>query len=207
MPATIVRKWETDEQYVLDQATDSSWSHDTEWGEKAAMKFMHMGDTLFRSGELYHNDAVADFGGNDGFSSYQFYRRNGIRPTVIDCEPTRLAFARREYSLPTLQCFIEDIPLPDNSIDWGFCSHTLEHTRDISRALKEMARVINRGCAFVVPLETKETASGNIAHAVCCTSIKQWKDLLNPHWRIRSSARTKKRCEAQIFAIPRKVIK
>jgi len=201
---SIIRSWDNDDQYVRDQATDSSWSHDTAWGEAAALKFMSVGDTLLATGELFHNDTIADFGGNDGFAAHQFYRRHGIRPTVIDCEPRRIAFAHREYKLDTVQCFLEDIPLPDNSIDWGFCSHTLEHTRDVDKAISEISRVVKRGCAFILPLETRDQTLQNIAHAVNCSTMTQWKKLLTPHWTIRGSARTKSCIEAQIFAIPRR---
>ena len=204
MPSSVGRTWSDDEQYVRDQATDSSWSHDTAWGEAAALKFMATGDTLFRTGQLFHNDTIADFGGNDGFASHQFYMRHGIKPVVIDCEPRRIAFAQREYGLSTVQCFIEDIPLPDKSIDWGFCSHTLEHTRDVVKALSEISRVIKRGCVFILPMENHDEASLNMAHAVSCSTVGQWKKLLTPHWIVKGSARTKCRVEAQIFAIPRK---
>ncbi len=204
MNNAVIRTWTDDEQYVRDQATDSSWSHDTAWGEQAALKFMSVGDCLFRVGQLHHDDTLADFGGNDGFAANQFFRRHGIKPMVIDCEPRRLAFAEREYGLRTVQCFIENIPLPDNSIDWGFCSHTLEHTRDVKKALAEMSRVIKRGCSFILPMETHDEASQNIAHAISCSTLGQWKKLLTPHWIIKGSARTKCRVEAQIFAIPRR---
>ncbi len=201
---TIIRAWDSDEQYVKDQATDSSWSHDTAWGKTAALKFMSVGDILLNTGQLFHNDTIADFGGNDGFAAHQFYMRHGIKPMVIDCEPHRIAFAKREYDLSTIQCFIEDIPLSDNSIDWGFCSHTLEHTRDVNKALSEIARVIKRGCVFILPIESVDNASRNIAHAVSCSTLGQWKELLRPYWTIKGSARTKCRVEAQIFAVPRK---
>ena len=200
----IVRTWETDEAYVASQCKDSSWSHGSAWGENAALKFMDYGDTIKGHGWLYHDDRIADFGGNDGYASHQFFIRHAVKPMVIDCEPRRLAFARREYNLSTLECFIEDIPLEDNYIDWGFCSHTLEHTRDVSKALSEMARVIKRGCAFVFPLESMKGALANEAHSVSSTSLGAWKKLMRPYWIVKGSARTGCGTEGQIFALPRK---
>jgi SAM-dependent methyltransferase len=201
----VVHTWDSDDAYIADQDKDSSWSHDTAWGECAATKFMDYGDKIRAFGWLYHDDTVADFGGNDGFAAHQFFLRHGIKPLVIDCEPRRLAFAAREYGLKTLRCFIEDIPLPGKSIDWGFCSHTLEHTRDVGRAIAELARVVKRACAFVVPLEKPDVARRNPAHSVGCATLKEWKELLKPHWVIKGSGRAVCRTEGQLFALPRRV--
>ena len=70
---------------------------------------------------LFHDDTVADFGGNDGHASYQFYLAHKIKPLVIDCEPHRLEYAAKIYGLSTYETFIERMPeLKDASIDWGF---------------------------------------------------------------------------------------
>ena len=204
---SVVRTWDDDESYISDQNKDSSWSHDSAWGESAAGKFVDYGETIKRYGWLYHDDKVADFGGNDGYAAQQFFLRHGVKPLIVDCEPRRLEFARREYNLETLQCFIEDMPLADKSIDWGFCSHTLEHTRDIQKALSELARVIKRGCAFVFPMEKMKHAKNNPAHSVSCTTLVGWKKILRPDWIVKGSARTACRSEGQIFALPRKVSK
>jgi len=203
----IVHRWDTDEAYIADQNTDNSWSHETEWGECAAMKFMMYGDRIKELGYLYHDDTAADFGGNDGFAANQFYLRHGIKPMVIDCEPRRLAFAKQEYGLEILRCFLEDIPLSDNSIDWGFCSHTMEHTRDVDAALSEIARVIKRACWFILPLETVENALKNPAHSVACPTLKEWRRLMKPYWVIKGTEVGSCRGEARVFAIPRKLSK
>src|SRR6267142_236072 len=94
-------------------------------------------------GVLCHDDKVADFGGNDGRSSFCFYQKHKIKPLVVDCEPQRLQHAANYYHMETYQTFVEDMhDLKDDSIDWGFCSHTLEHTRDNEKAMRESARVI-----------------------------------------------------------------
>jgi ubiquinone/menaquinone biosynthesis C-methylase UbiE len=203
MISPIVRTWDSDELYLEDQDGDSSWSHSTAWGENAAMKFMAYGDTLKERGWFYHDDTVADFGGNDGFAAHQFYLRHGVKPIVIDCAANRLEFAAASYGLVTVQCFLEDIQLPDKSIDWGFCSHTMEHTRDPELALAEIARVVKRACAFIVPLEKPENAKENRAHCVGCPTVDGWKKLMHRDWIVKGSARTLGREEAQIFARPR----
>lgn len=176
MPSRQIRRWQTDDEYVADQDRESSWSTGSIWGKAAAQKFALFGRSL--GPNLFHDDKVADFGGNDGFAAYTFYLEHKVKPLVVDCEPKRLAHARDVYQLPTLQAFIESMPLPDKSIDWGFTSHTLEHTRDTGQALWEMARVVKRGCCFYLPLEDRKHAKANHAHAICFRQPKGWTALL-----------------------------
>lgn len=46
------------------------------------------------------------------------------------------------------------LPFEDHSIDWVFCSHTLEHLHDIPAGISELARVAKYGMHIVVPLES-----------------------------------------------------
>lgn len=186
-----VRSWTSDRDYIDSQRKDSSWNHRSAFGEFSAQKFIKYGEVLRKEGLLYHDDKVADFGGNDGFCSNAFYLIHKIKPLVIDCEPDRLLYATEVYKLKTLQCFIEEIPLPDKYVDWGFCSHTLEHTRDPVKALREMSRLVKRGMLLVVPLEGKEHARCNTAHSLSSPTMLQWKQLIGDSgvWAIKKSKR------------------
>lgn len=195
------RKWRSDSEYVADQAKESSWSHASPWGEAAAVKFVKFGRWL--GDRLFHNDSVADFGGNDGYASYRFYLAHSIKPLVVDCEPQRIEHADKVYRLPTYQSFIEDMKeLADGSIDWGFCSHTLEHTRDTEQAVREMARVVRRGCYFVLPLEDLRHARKNHAHAVCFKRPLDWVRLLQANgWQVKEHQKVGD-YEVQMYAEP-----
>lgn len=146
---------------------------------------------------------MADFGGNDGWASFCFYSRHKVKPLVVDCEPKRLEHADKAYKLPTYQTFIEHMPeLADKSIDWGFCSHTMEHCRDTAAAMREIARVIRRGCYFVLPLENKRHAVKNHAHAMCISHPSGWKRLLEANgWRVVFSEKVTQH-EFQVYAEP-----
>lgn len=198
------RVWQSDAEYIADQNENSSWSSvDTAWGDAASLKFVKFGEFLEKNGSLCHDDKVADFGGNDGRSAFCFYQRHKIKPLVVDCEPQRLKHAAAYYGMETYQTFIEDMSqLKDKSIDWGFCSHTLEHTRDTEKAVREIARVVKRGCYFVLPLENLAHARGNHAHAICFTQVKDWKRLLQKNgWVIKAGERVATH-EAQFYAEP-----
>jgi ubiquinone/menaquinone biosynthesis C-methylase UbiE len=195
------RKWQDDASYVADQARESSWSSNSLWGDAAAAKFVKFGKWL--GDRLCHDDTVADFGGNDGWAAYCFYLEHKIKPLVVDCEPQRLEHADKRFRLSTYQSFIEDMrELADDSIDWGFTSHTLEHTRDTAKALREIVRVIKRGCYFVLPLEDLRHARKNHAHAICFTKVGDWARLLEDNgWRVIVKERVTE-YEAQMYAEP-----
>lgn len=46
---------------------------------------------------------------------------------------------------------VENIPYPDKSFDTVICTHTLEHVRDLPRALSELRRIVRRKLVIVVP--------------------------------------------------------
>lgn len=155
------------------------------------------------TGRMFHDDTVADFGGNDGYAANEFYKALAIKPTVVDCEPRRVQFARDAYKLPAIQAFLEDMNMiPDNAFDWGYCSHTMEHMREPEKALREMARVVKRGCMFILPIEDGEHASHNSAHAIHVDSMQGWKELIAANgWKVVSWKRPLKQ-ECFIIAEP-----
>lgn len=181
-----IRQFESDAEYIAAQDRESSWSHKSHWGEATANKFVQFGDALEGYGLLYHDDTLADFGGNDGYAAHEFYMAHKIKPLVIDCEPKRLAYASSVFKLPTLRAFIEDLPLADKSIDWGYTSHTMEHMRDPMKAMREMRRVIKRGCLFILPIEGRVHANKNHAHTINFTQPRQWVSILRKcGWKMK----------------------
>lgn len=147
---------------------------------------------------------MADFGGNDGYSAYNFYLLHKIKPLVVDCEPKRIAHAREVFKMPVYQTFIESMPeLADKSIDWSFTSHTLEHTRDTEAAIREISRVTKRGCLFVLPLEDMKHARKNHAHAICFNKASGWVKMIEANgWKVTRYS-TQHEHETHILAEPK----
>lgn len=141
---------------------------------------------LLERGDLFHDDTVADFGGNDGYAANEFYKATGVRPLVVDCEPKRLGHAWKRYGLSTLERFIESMPeIQDGSVDWSFCSHTLEHSRDPLKAVREIRRVTRRGAMFVVPVEEEKHGKENHAHSVFFDTHDEWREFFRSNgWKI-----------------------
>jgi SAM-dependent methyltransferase len=170
------------------QQRDCSWSHKSEWGKAAAIKFIAYGKTL--GDRLCHDDVVADFGGNDGYASHEFYVIHKVKPIVIDCDPMKIDFAARNYGLDTCETMVEEMPFPDKYVDWGFCCHTAEHFQDTGKALREMSRVIRRGCAFVLPLEDHAHGRMNHAHHFSTTRPRVWERILRENgWAVIDAVR------------------
>ncbi len=146
---------------------------------------------------------MADFGGNDGWAAYCFYSRHKIKPLVVDCEPKRLHYAASHYKLPIYESFIENMSgLASKSIDWGFTSHTMEHMREPEKALREISRVIKRGCCFILPLEDLHHARKNHAHAICFTRVRDWVKMLEANgWKVIIKQKAHQH-EAHIYAEP-----
>lgn len=183
MESFRIREALNDAENIKAQRAECSWSHRSAWGKSAASRFVMYGHYL--KDRLYHDDVVADFGGNDGFAAYEFYRVHKIKPIVVECDPEKIEFARTVFKLSTCESYIEKMPLLDKSVDWGFCSHTLEHTRDTVAALNEIRRVVKRGCFFIVPLESKRHAKANHAHYIQIARPEGWRRLLEENgWNI-----------------------
>lgn len=62
------------------------------------------------------------------------------------------AFAEARYVCAN----IERLPFPDKSFDVVTCHHTLEHVRDLPRAVSELARVAKRQLIITVPCQRYE---------------------------------------------------
>lgn len=174
------------------QDLENSWSRQSAWGQMAATRIKGMAERL--SAQIREDDTAIDFGGNDGLCAQVWEMLTHAPMTVCDITENRLAEARR-HGLTTLKADLHDLPLADQSIDWGFCSHTLEHVDSLSGVLKEIRRVIKRAVMFVIPLEDDNMVRKSPAHLRHNPDpewwaqrlrghdfiVKWWQDSLNPH--------------------------
>ena len=140
------------------QDEENSWSHKSVWGEHSAKNFL-----TFLAREAVSKGSVADFGGNDGLVM-SIAKKRGLTAINIDSDPKRCWFSRAIHGVETIQADLTDIPLEDNSVDWGYSSHTLEHVDDFDKALAEIKRICRIGCFFVLPIENEDQFAGNPAH-------------------------------------------
>jgi len=125
--------------------------------ERCKQFYQHIGSFVCE------DDRAADFGGMDGYVAKWWLDTTRCPMTVIDCLPELLSLASNQ-GLPVLNADISSLPLDDGAIQWGFCSHTLEHTESIEATLKELFRVVSHAMMIVVPLEDDELVKKNLSH-------------------------------------------
>lgn len=149
----VVKPFEVD----MVQECHTSWGYDSAFGEnsKSAMK-------MFIEG-MAPTGMIIDFGGNDGTAAKQAVSM-GVPAMVVDSSPSRVFYAINANGIPAVLSELESISLPDGFVDWGFCSHTLEHVNDFEKTWAEIKRVCSKGCFVVVPVEEEEKFAENPAH-------------------------------------------
>jgi SAM-dependent methyltransferase len=92
---------------------------------------------------------VLDIGARDAGHTIRLVREHDLRAIAIDPLPqhvelARAAIAEAGIEVDVREGAIEDLPLPDASVDWIWCRDVLVHT-DVSRGLGECARVLVPG--------------------------------------------------------------
>lgn len=149
-------KLPANDKYTLYQHRDNSWSHNGDWGSNAvknADKYLRL---LKQMNLHYEDDVFCDFGGNDGTVAEAWRQGTGNTVISVDLDPLKQGWGSRSYpEVNFVNAVLEDIPLEDKSVDWGFCSHTLEHVADLRKSMDSMARILRRGLFVVVPLENE----------------------------------------------------
>lgn len=161
-------------EYDETQEFDSSWSHNSDYGKRAAVMLVGACHEYFDP-----IGKVLDIGGNDGFGAWQATRL-GQDVDVLDLSATRCAYARHKFGLKAICANAEDMPIEDDAYDWGFCCHTIEHIKDLDSAQAEIRRVCKRGCMYVVPIQTRKQFLNDSAH-------NQWMD--KEEWLMRLGAK------------------
>lgn len=96
---------------------------------------------------------LADLGCGEGFTLESLARRRPeIEPIGIDRDPAALAEAARRVPSGWFgRAALDDLPLPDRSVDLAICLEVLEHLADPAAALREILRVTRRGVVVSVP--------------------------------------------------------
>lgn len=102
-------------------------------------------DTMLQ--KLYPNaSSLLDVGCGRGYWLNLLKEKTGLGLTGCDL------FEKNDLnSIKYVQGNIEELPFPDQSFDIVTCNHTIEHIRDIKKAVSELKRVAKKQLIIVTP--------------------------------------------------------
>jgi SAM-dependent methyltransferase len=142
--------------YLKIQENGSDWSFGSGWGDQMETAILEwFGKSI--------NDKTAkllDAGCGEGRGVLALKNAGFQNVIGIDITYSKLVAARtRELNI--VKTNIQNIPFKDNSFNFCFCSHTLEHMESIKDAIISLMRVTTR-LFYIIPIfENKEFVKEN----------------------------------------------
>lgn len=147
------------DEYKKVQLKESAWATKDEQYQKLLKDSInYLACKLVNNPDL----KILDLGCGDGFG-ISVFKSHGFNNVIgIDIHPEKIKLAQK-LGHNAFEGDIHELPFDDEEFDVVFTSHTLEHSYDIKKVIKEIKRVIRKnGCLFIiVPLEKNIK---NIAH-------------------------------------------
>ena len=96
---------------------------------------------------------ILDLGAGIGMASVAFRRAGAARVIAIEPDDSdevgRGAMARGGVEAEVVSAFGEELPIPGGSIDIVYARQVLHHAQDLEAILREIARILRPGGAFV----------------------------------------------------------
>ncbi|MCF7809534.1 class I SAM-dependent methyltransferase [bacterium] len=124
---------------------DRYWEHwsKQDLSEKDLEKFLQ---------SITKGSSVLDAGCGDGYLLDSLSNKCSMM-TGVDISSAALQKARKRFgdNILLIQSFIENLPFADNSFDTVVSAHTLEHVKDIDKAVSELKRVAVKSLVILVP--------------------------------------------------------
>ena len=106
--------------------------------------------SIFYIEQQVYGETVLDVASGRGFLSYRLAKQ-GFDVTGVDIvQPSNV---EKSTNPLFLTAEITDLPFKNNNFDSVTCTHTLEHIRDLPRALNEIRRVCKKRLIIVVPCQ------------------------------------------------------
>lgn len=99
--------------------------------------------------ETVVGESVLDVGCGRGYLACQLVEQLGKIVTAIDMYIPETCLSSQNPRF--IEGDIEKLPFDDNSFDTVLCTHTLEHTQNLEKAISELRRVARKRVIVVVP--------------------------------------------------------
>ena len=114
----------------------------------------HVREVAYAAAEIQQGKTAADIGAGTGFMTEGLVER-GVDVIAVDQSEAMLDEMRRklppdaavEYRLAQAD---QQIPLPDQSVDYAFANMYLHHVETPQQAIQEMARIVRPGGQVVI---------------------------------------------------------
>jgi SAM-dependent methyltransferase len=159
-----LKTWEAAVQWLRDQPDRQALVHDAYYDDPLIASC----ERYYRSNEWNavqallagRSGAALDVGAGRGIASFAL-AKDGFAVTALEPDPSALVGAeairamadQSKLSISVTEEFSETLPFIDASFDVVFARAVLHHTRDLTAAIREFARVLKPGGLFVAVRE------------------------------------------------------
>lgn len=158
------------EDYIKLQLSGSDWSYGSRWGDQMESAIR---DIFSRKNPNdRENLSVIDIGCGEGRGLHALHSIGYRKLYGIDISDEKIQKAKQTsdkcitYIVGDFHDTYSLCSKFNERFEYGFCSHTLEHSKDFTKAIISITSVINRILYFIVPVgETEdEVAKYNPSH-------------------------------------------
>ncbi len=159
-----IKKFNTYEDYWKNQALLETESKEMVGAHDRLSYTLNLFYEFIKKGD------VLDVGCRDGWSTEQL-KKKGFGSVGIDLSPLMVKHAKK-MGRNVYEMDMETIAFKDNEFDGIFCVHSLEHSRDAGKVLKEFYRITkNNG---IICLEVPKQTVENYKHISCWESLEEF---------------------------------
>lgn len=111
-------------------------------------------------------DSLVDVGGAEGYTAYLASQLFGVKVRNSDLSEEACRRAEEIFHIESIPADVHDLPFKNNEFHVALCSETLEHVRDVHKAIEELLRVARKAVVITVPHEPKALIDKNIGQGI-----------------------------------------
>lgn len=105
---------------------------------------------------------LLDAGGAEGYKAGIVRKIFNVEVTSSDLSEEACKRANEIFNIAAVPVDIHELPFDDHAFDIVLCSETLEHVRNLDKAVRELLRVAGKAVVITVPHESKEEIERHI---------------------------------------------